>query len=70
MKTLKQQSHTFPVNENDNSSQNNNDEILNVSFISDTGEFKDVKMSIADKDTPIYHVKMMNSLIKIATMRT
>ena len=42
------------MNENDNASQNNNDEILNASFISDTGEVMDVKMSIIDKDTPIY----------------
>ena len=27
-------SHAFSVNENDNASQNNNDEILNASFIS------------------------------------
>ena len=44
------------MNENDNASQNNNDEILNASFISDTGEVMDVKMSIIDKDTPIYQV--------------
>ena len=49
-------SYAFPVNENDNASQNNNDEILNASFISDTGEVMDVKMSIIDKDTPIYQV--------------
>ena len=42
------------MNENDNVSQNNNDEILNASFISDTGEVMEVKMSIIDKDTPIY----------------
>ena len=30
-------SHAFPVSENCNTSQNNNDEILNASFISDTG---------------------------------
>ena len=41
--------HAFPVHENDNTSHNNNDEILNASFISDTGEFMDVKMSIIDK---------------------
>ena len=64
-------SHAFPVNENDNASQINNDEILNPSFISDTGEVMDVKMSTIDKDTPIFIklVKMMNSLIKIATKR-
>ena len=44
------------MNENDNASQNNNDEILNASFISDTDEVMDVKMSIVDKDTPIYQV--------------
>ena len=49
-------SHAFPVNQNDNASQNNNDEILNASFISDTGEVMDVKMSIIDKDIPIYQV--------------
>ena len=49
-------SHAFPVNENDNVSQNNNDEILNASFISDTGEVMGIKMSIIDKDTPIYQV--------------
>ena len=49
-------SHAFPGNENDNTSQNNNDEVLNASFISDTGEFMDVKMSVIDKDTPIYQV--------------
>ena len=49
-------SHVFPVNENDNTSQNDNDEILNASFISDTGEVMDVKISIIDKDTPIYQV--------------
>ena len=49
-------SHAFPMNENDKASQNNNDEILNTSFISDTGEVMDVKMSIIDKDTPIYQV--------------
>ena len=37
-------SHAFPVNENDNVSQNNNDEILNTTFISDTGEVMDVKV--------------------------
>ena len=36
-------SHAFPVNEDDNASQNNNYEILNASFISDTGEVMDVK---------------------------
>ena len=49
-------SYAFPVNENDNASQNNNDEILNASFISDTGEVMDAKMSITDKGTPIYQV--------------
>ena len=49
-------SHVSPVNENDNASQNDNDEILNTSFISDTGEVMDVKMSIIDKETPIYQV--------------
>ena len=44
------------MNENDNASQNNKDEILNTSFISDTGEVTDVKMSIIDKGTPIYQV--------------
>ena len=44
------------MNENDNASQNNDDEILNASFISDTGEVMNVKMSIIDKDTPIYQV--------------
>ena len=44
------------MNENDNASHNNNDEILNVSFISDTGEVIDVKISIIDKDTPIYQL--------------
>ena len=44
------------MNENDNTSQNNNDKILNDSFISNTGEVMDVKMSIIDKDTPIYQV--------------
>ena len=38
-------SHVFRVNENDNASQNDNDEILNASFISDTGEVMDVKIS-------------------------
>ena len=54
-------SHVFRVNENDNASQNDNDEILNASFISDTGEVMDVKMSIIDKETTIYikFVKMM-----------
>ena len=42
------------MNENDNASQNKYDEILNASFISDTGEVMDVKMSIIDKDLPIY----------------
>ena len=67
----KTKSHAFPVNENDNASQINNDEFLNPSFISDTGEVMDVKMSTIDKDTPIFIklVKMMNSLIKIATKR-
>ena len=50
-------SDEFPVNENDNTSQNNNDEILNASFISDTGEVMGVKMSIKDKDTSIYQVR-------------
>ena len=45
------------MNENDNTSQNNNDEILNASFISDTGEVMGVKMSIKDKDTSIYQVR-------------
>ena len=49
-------SHAFQVNENDNASQNNNAEIFNASFISDTGKVLDVKMSITDKDTPIYQV--------------
>ena len=49
-------SYAFPVNENHNASQNDNDEILNASFISDTGEVMDVKMSIIDKDTRIYQV--------------
>ena len=44
------------MNGNDNTSQNNNDKILNDSFISNTGEVMDVKMSIIDKDTPIYQV--------------
>ena len=44
------------MNENDNASHNNNDEILNTSFISDTGEVIDVKISIIDKDTPIYQL--------------
>ena len=44
------------MNENDNASQNNNDEILNASFISDTDEVMDVKTCIVDKDTPIYQV--------------
>ena len=33
----------FQVNENDNASQNNSYEILNASFVSDTGEVMDVK---------------------------
>ena len=44
------------MNENDSTSQNNNDKILNVSFISNTGDVMDVKMSIIDKDTPIYQM--------------
>ena len=44
----------FQVNENDNASQNNNDELLNAVIISDTGEVMDVKISVIDKDTPIY----------------
>ena len=44
------------MNENENASQNNNDEILSASFISNTGEVMDVKMSIFDEDTPIYQV--------------
>ena len=36
-------SHALPVNEKDNASQNNNDEILNASFISDTGEVMDIR---------------------------
>ena len=35
--------HAFPVNENDNASQNNNDEMLNASFISDTGKVRKSK---------------------------
>ena len=46
----------FPMNKIDNASQNSNDEILNDFFVSDTGEVMDVKMSIIDKDTPIYWV--------------
>ena len=42
------------MNENDNASQNNNDELLNAFIISDTGEVMDVKISVIDKDTPIY----------------
>ena len=54
------------MNENDNASQNNNDEILNTSYISDTDEVMGVKMTIIDKDTPIYQIlKMMNSLMKM-----
>ena len=49
-------SHAFPVNEYDNASQNNNYEILNASFISDTGEALDVKISFIDKGIPIYQV--------------
>ena len=49
-------SHAFPVNDNDKASQNNNDKILNATFISDPGEVMDVKMSIIDKGTPIYQV--------------
>ena len=48
--------HAFPVNDNDNASQNNDDEILNATFISDPGEVMDIKMSIIDKGTPIYQV--------------
>ena len=48
-------SHAFQVNEN-NASRNNNNEILNASFISDTGEIMDVKMLIIDKDTTTYQV--------------
>ena len=61
----------FPMNNNDNTSQNNNDEILNASFISDTGQVMDVKMPIIDKETTIYikFVKMLKNLIKIATLR-
>ena len=44
----------FPMNKIDNASQNSNGEILNDFFVSDTGEVMDVKMSIIDKDTPIY----------------
>ena len=63
-------SHAFPVNENDNASQNDNDKILNASFISDTGEVMDVKMSIIDKDTPIYQVSENDEQFNnIATMR-
>ena len=58
-------SHAFPVSENGNTSQNNNDEILNASFISDTGQVMDVKMCVLF----IKFAKMMNSLRKIATMR-
>ena len=49
------------MNNNDKASQNINDEILNASFISDTGEVMEVKMSIIDKETTIYikFVKMM-----------
>ena len=47
-------SHAFLVNENDSASQNNNNEILNASFISENGEVMDVKMSVIGKDTPIY----------------
>ena len=49
-------SHAFPVIDNDKASQNNNDEILNGTFISDPGEVMDVKMCIIDKGTPIYQV--------------
>ena len=35
--------HAFPVNENDNASQNNNDEMLNASFIIDTGKVRKSK---------------------------
>ena len=59
-KTLKQQSHAFQVNENDNASQNNNDEILNAFIISDTGEVMDSKISVIDKDSPIYQVSENN----------
>ena len=45
------------MSENGNTSQNNNDEILNASFISDTGKVMGIKMSIIDKDTPIYQVR-------------
>ena len=59
-------SHASPVNENDNASQNNNDEILNTSCISDTDEVMGVKVTIIDKDTSIYQIlKMMNSLMKM-----
>ena len=44
------------MKENDNTSQNKNDKILNVFFISNTGDVMDVKMSIIDKDTPIYQM--------------
>ena len=44
------------MKENDNTSQNKNDKILNVFFISNTGDVMDVKMSIMDKDTPIYQM--------------
>ena len=50
-------SDEFPVNENDNTSQNNNDEILNASFISDTGKVMGIKMSVIDKDTPINQLR-------------
>ena len=57
-------SHAFPVSENCNTSQNNNDEILNASFISDTGQVMDVKMSAIDKDTPIYQVRKNDEQFK------
>ena len=51
------------MNENDNVSQNNNDEILNASFTSDTDEVMDTALLF------IKSTKMINSLIKIETMR-
>ena len=58
------------MNENDNASQNNNDELLNGFIISDTGEVMDVKISVKTRTLLfIKLVKMMNSLIKILTMR-
>ena len=57
------------MNQNYNAPQNN-DKILNTSFIRDTGEIMDIKMCIMDKDTPIYQVcENDEQFKKIATMR-